>query len=149
MRRLRMVRMIAVVVMLLGWAAAEPVRAGTDVHVGINIGTPPPPPIVMQAPPEVVVVPRTPVYYAPTVPYDVFVYGGHYYTFNAGLWYWSAEYTGPWYHIGIQRVPPRILAVPVAYYKVPPGHWKGHGRPPWAGYGRKHGGHHHDDDDDD
>ena len=137
-------RFVAGIVVLVASLA----RAGTDVHVGINIGTPPPPPVVIQAPPQLVVVPRTSVYYAPEVPYDVFAYGGHYYSFQADTWYWAATYSGPWFSIGLERVPRRVLAVPVAYYKVPPGHWKGRGRPPWAGHGKhkKHKHHHHDDD---
>ena len=118
---------------------------GADVHVGINIGTPPPPPVVMEAPPELVVVPRSPVYYAPRVPEDVFVYYDQYYAYRGGAWYWSGGYQGPWFQIGVERVPRPVLAVPVAYYKGPPGHWKHHGRPPWAGHGKHH---HHDDDDD-
>ena len=128
--------------------AVHPALAA-DIHVGINIGTPPPPPVVIQAPPQLVVVPRTLVYYAPELPYDVFVYYQHYYTYQAGLWYWAADYHGPWFEIDIERVPRRVLAVPVVYYKVPPGHWKHHRRPPWAGHGRGHGEHHHHDDDDD
>jgi hypothetical protein len=119
--------------------------SATNVHVGINIGTPPPP-VVMQAPPQLVVVPRMPVYYAPALPQDVFVYYDQYYAYHADRWYWAAGYQGPWFQIGIERVPPRLLAVPVAYYKVKPRHWKHHGRPPWRGHGRHH---HHDDHDDD
>jgi hypothetical protein len=146
-RTCEIVRAIGVVGMTLALTAApmavSPASA-TDVHVGINIGTPPPPPVVYQAPPQLVVVPRSPVYYAPRIPDDVFVYYDQYYTYRSGFWYWAGGYEGPWFQIGIERVPPRVLAVPVAYYKHPPRHWKHRGRPPWAGHGK----HHHDDDDD-
>jgi hypothetical protein len=109
---------------------------GTDVHIGINIGTPPPPPVVVSAPPQLVVVPRTRVYYAPAVPYNYFYYEGGYYTTNGGVWFYASDFNGPWYHVAVEHVPRRILAVPVAYYKVPPGHMKKH----WHGKhrGRRH-----------
>jgi hypothetical protein len=142
-----MMRRLVAVGLLVG-SVVGPARAGTDVHIGINIGTPPPPPpppppVVIEAPPQLVMVPRTTVYYAPHVPHDVFSYGGHYYMFRTDAWYWAADFRGPWYHIGIERVPPRVLAVPVVYYKAPPRHWHKHGRPPWAHHGKRHGKHHH------
>jgi len=123
-----------------------------DVHVGINIGVPPPPPIVVEAPPPLVVVPHSPVYYAPSVPYNFFYYGGSYYVFHDDHWFSSRSNHGPW--VFVERVPPPVVAVPVGYYKVPPGHLKRHGPPRWVehehghghghGHGRGHG--HHDDD---
>ncbi len=100
-------------------------RAGTDIHIGIQIG----------APPQLVVVPGTPVYYAPQLPYNYFHYGGQYYLFHNDAWFFAATYNGPWAPIAVEYVPPPILRVPVAYYRVPPGHWKEHhkhGPPPWA-----------------
>jgi hypothetical protein len=41
--------------------------------------------------------------------------------------------------IQIGQVPPPVVAVPVEYYKIPPGQLKKHGPPPWAGQG--HGTH--------
>lgn len=93
-----------------------------SMHLGVNIGSPPP----------VVVVPGTPVYHAPNLPYNYFVYGGRYYLFHDDMWLSAVSYNGPWTVISLQRVPPPILAVPVEYYKRPPGHWKKHGPPPWA-----------------
>jgi hypothetical protein len=149
-----MVRWLVAVLAL----AAGPVCAGTDVHIGINVGVPPPPPpVVLEAPPELVVVPSSPVYYAPALPYNVFSYSGHYYLYRDSRWYWAGGWDGPWYSIGIQRVPHYVLNVPVAYYRAPPPGWGRHGRPPWAGgrghyhghgyYGHPHGHgkHGHDD----
>ena len=130
-----------------------------DVHVGINIGVPPPPQVVIEAPPPLVVVPRSPVYYAPELPYNYFYYGGLYYTFHEGAWFSAVSFRGPWGFVAVNRVPRPLLAVPVQYYKVPPGHWKKHHGPPrWArdddhgddrghghGHGRGHGHGHHDD----
>lgn len=135
-----MVRSLLVAGVVLGLASVGDALAA-DVHVGINIGTPPPPPVVIQAPPQLVVVPQAPVYYAPQLPADVFVYYDQYYTYRGGSWFWANGYQGPWFQIAIGRVPPPVLAVPVAYYKHPPRHGKHHGPPPWAGHGK----HHHDD----
>ncbi len=94
-----------------------------SLNLGINIGRPP----------QVVVVPGTPVYQAPSVPYNYFVYHDHYYLFHEGMWLSAVHYNGPWTVIALERVPQPILTVPVNYYKVPPGHWKEkHGPPPWA-----------------
>ena len=93
-----------------------------SVSLGINIASPPP----------VVVVPGTPVYHAPNMRHDYFVYAGHYYLFHEGMWLSATSYNGPWTVIALERVPRPILAVPVEYYKRPPSHWKKHGPPPWA-----------------
>lgn len=101
-----------------------------NLTVGINIGSPP----------QFAVVPGTPVYYAPSVPYNYFFYGGQYYLFHNEVWFSAAYYNGPWTVIALERVPQPILVVPVNYYRVPPGHWKTRsGPPPWApakGYGK-------------
>ena len=89
-----------------------------------------PPPIVIQTPPQLVVVPGTPVYYAPAVNFNYFVYGGHYYVLHNGAWFYAAGYSGPWTYVALEHVPQPVLAVPAHYYKVPPGHWKSGGCPP-------------------
>ena len=115
-----------------------PVQADS-VSIGVNIGSPPPPPppaYVVEAPPQLVVVPGMPVYYAPSLSVNFFAYGGRYYTYHNGAWFGATTYGGPWSFIAVERVPQPVLAVPVAYYKVPPGHMKGGGGPPpWAGHG--------------
>jgi hypothetical protein len=123
---------------------ALPAPAG-DVSVGISIGFPAPPPpvvvgpppvivepppvvvapprpVVVAEPPQIVVVPGSHVYYAPYADFDLFVYGGRYYRFHEGHWFIAASHRGPWRFVVGQRVPAPILAVPVAYYKVPHGH---------------------------
>jgi hypothetical protein len=111
-----------------------------DVSVGINIGFPAPPPVVVgpppvvvappprhvvvAEPPQVVVVPGSHVYYAPYADFDLFVYGGRFYRFHDGHWFIAGSHHGPWRYVVGQRVPPPVLAVPVAYYKIPPGHAK-------------------------
>jgi hypothetical protein len=94
-----------------------------SLSLGINIGGSPPP---------VVVVPHSPVYMAPNLPHNYFVYHRHYYLFHEGAWFSAARYDGPWTVIALERVPRPVLAVPVDYYNRPSGHWKKHGPPPWA-----------------
>ena len=110
-----------------------------NISVGINIGSPPPPPppFVVAAQPQLVVVPGSPVYYAPGLSFNYFAYGGRHYTFHDGSWFVAAGHKGPWTFIAVEKVPQPVLAVPVAYYKVPPGHSKKEGGPPpWAGHGK-------------
>jgi hypothetical protein len=106
------------------------------IHIGIS------------TPPQLVVVPGTSVYYAPDVPVNYFFYHGRYYTVARDTWYTASTYNGPWAVLQIGQVPPPVLAVPVEYYKVPPGHLKKQGPPPWAGQGHqkkgKSHGHGHD-----
>ena len=126
--------------LLLAAAAAMLVAAtsatASDVKINIGLGVPP---MVLTAPPQLVVVPGTPVYYAPDVQANLFFYKGRYYTVANGVWAMAPAYTGPWAVIQIGQVPAPVVAVPVEYYKIPPGQLKKHGPPPWAGQG--HGKH--------
>jgi WXXGXW repeat (2 copies) len=133
LRRLPRVLMLAAAAALL-WSGAS--AAGPDVRIDIGLGVPP---IVHATPPQLVVVPGTSVYYAPDVPSNYFFYKGRYYTVANGVWSRAPAYNGPWAVIQIGQVPPPVLAVPLEYYKIPPGHLKKHGPPPWAGQG--HGPH--------
>lgn len=111
-----------------------PIPGAAQVNIGINIGIPPPPPIVIATPPRLVVVPGTPVLYAPAVPHNYFFYRRKYYVLHDGAWFFAPAHHGPWTFIAAERVPRPLLRVPVAYYKVPPGHLKKHGH----GKGHKH-----------
>jgi hypothetical protein len=106
--------------------------------VNVNIGVPPP--IVVAATPPLVVVPGVPVVsYAPALQVDVFVHNGVWYYPYGGHWYAGPSYRGPWRPVAFAALPPAVVAVPVRYYKVPPGHLKhgGPGGPP--GPGKKKG----------
>jgi hypothetical protein len=87
-------------------------------------------------------IPGTPVYHAPGVPHNYFYYHWQYFLYHQGAWFVAANCNGPWTVIALEHVPKPILAVPVTYYKVPPGHWKkSGGPPPWAaakGPAKKH-----------
>jgi hypothetical protein len=115
---------------LLALTAALPAQAQIRLDIGINLPAPPP----------LVVVPGTPVYYAPGAPANVFFYGHQYWVFNNGGWFVGPSWGGPWAVVAPAFVPVPILRVPMGYYRVPPGHWKGWAReapPRWeAQWGR-------------
>ena len=115
----------------------EAVAGAGDVNVGVHIGipVPPPPRIVLPAPPPVVVVPNTTVSYAPGVDFNLFVYGGRYYTFHDGAWFYATRHNGPWVFTPAERVPRPVVGVPMKYYKVPPGQAMKAAAPPAASGG--------------
>lgn len=122
-------RVVALGALAVGLSAGA-AHAG-DVRIGINIGTPPPvvvapapPTVVLAAPPSVVLVPGTSVYHVPSVAFNLFLFSGRYYTLHNGHWFHSVSYNGPWIVMPADAVPRPVLGVPVAYYRVPPGHAK-------------------------
>jgi hypothetical protein len=123
----------AAAVMLLSGVSA----AAQDIKINIALGATPVPPVVVTAPPQLVGVPGSSVYYAPEASANLFFYKGRYYTLANNVWSTAPVYEGPWVVIQVGKVPPPILAVPVEYYKIPPGHLKQKGPPPWAGHGHK------------
>jgi hypothetical protein len=115
----------------VGPAAADGVRIGIDIGVPSPpavVVVPPPPPVVVAGPPALVIVPGSPVLYAPSVSINLFSYRGRFYSFHEGAWFVATRHGGPWAVIAPARVPQPVLAVPVRYYKVPPGHAKKLGR---------------------
>ena len=128
----RIVTLTAAGVML--WAVAS--AAAQDVKINIGLSGPPLPPLVT-TPPQLVVVPGTSVYYAPEAAANLFFYKGRYYTLVNNVWSTAPAYNGPWVVIQVGKVPPPILAVPMEFYNIPPGHLKQKGPPPWAGHGHK------------
>ena len=144
-----------VVVLLCAVALVSSAPAGADVSVNVDIG---PPPGIFAAPPRVVMVPQTQVYYVPDTSYNVFVYGGRYYSFHNGAWFLAASHGGPWTFVPVEHVPRPLVLVPPRYYKIPTGHAKKmmrgdrdddddrHGKKHGHGHGRGkgHGHHKHD-----
>ncbi len=135
----------------MGAALLAPTVAHAEINIGISVSPPvvvapappvvvapqptvviaPPPPVVVASPPQIVAIPGSGVYYAPGVSYNLFVYHGRYYSFHDGMWF-VAGGPGGWTMIAGEAVPAPVLAVPVTYYRVPPGHAKmgghhGHG----------------------
>jgi hypothetical protein len=112
-----------------GVALSAPATADS-VSIGVNIGVPPPPPpMVFAAPPQLVVIPGSAVYYAPGASMNFFFHSGRYYTLHDGAWFYATKHNGPWAFIKPAHVPAPVLGVPVAYYKIPPGHAKKMGGP--------------------
>jgi len=128
-----------ITLMILGAVfAAQPAHA--DVSIGITIA--PPPALVVATPPQLVAVPSSPVYYVPSANFNLFVYGGRYYSFHNGTWFFAASSGGAWTIIATDRVPQPLLAVPATYYKIPPGQAKktggqSFGPPGHAKHGKK------------
>ena len=112
---------VPIVAMLITAGLVVPAPARSQVSVNVNIGQPPP---VVVARPVLVPVQASPVYYAPSYGADLFLYDGRYYTVRDDQWFSAARVNTPWVAIAIGKVPRQILAVPVAYYRVPPGHLK-------------------------
>ena len=123
---------------LIAASLAVAMPAHSQVSVSVNIGQPPP---VIVAQPVLVPVQASPVYYAPSYGADVFFYEGRYYTVRDDHWFYAARVNTPWMAIAVGRVPRQILAIPVTYYRVPPGHLRqvrggGHCPPGQAKKGR-------------
>jgi hypothetical protein len=117
----------------LGMAFVSP--AAADVDVDIHIGAPaahaapqptlpPPPPPMLVPAPRLSKVPGSAVYYVPGATFNLFVFGDHYYSFHQGVWFHSSTHNGPWTAVALQRVPGPVLAVPMKYYRIPPGQAK-------------------------
>ncbi|MBJ6724994.1 hypothetical protein JFN93_09765 [Geomonas sp. Red875] len=111
---------------LLVTASVAP--AAAEVNLNINLG---PPPIAVAAPPEVVLVPGSQVYFVPGVSFDVFYYGGYWWSPRGDRWYRSPAYNGPWRGVSRRYVPAPIFRVPRDYQRVyyrerhiPYGQWK-------------------------
>ena len=129
-----MTRAIVVVLLLLGalggLLGAMPAQADSR-SIGSNRASPPPPPpplpIVFTAPPKLVLVPGTQVHYAPGLSVNYFAYRGRHFTYHDGSWFVAERYGGLWTYVAVAKVPKAVLAVPVTYYKIPPGHMKGKG----------------------
>ncbi len=118
------------------WSAFS--AAGADVKINIGLGAPAVPPVVVPTPPQLAVVPGTSVYYAPGAPENLFFYKGRYYNLVNNVWSTAPAHNGPWVVIQAGKVPQPVLTVPVEYYRIPPGHMKPKGPPPWAGHGHGH-----------
>ena len=122
---------------------AEPVPPPVVIAPQPVYVAPPPPPVVvvpqpvvihppvLVSPPRIVIVPGTQVYTVPTASYNVFVYGGQYYSFHHGTWFHAPRHGAAWTAVGIHAVPAPVRAVPAKHWKIPPGQEKhgGYDRP--------------------
>jgi hypothetical protein len=113
---------LAAALTALTLAAGHAVAGGVNIGVKVNVA---PPPIVL-APPPLVVVPGSKVHHVPSASFNLFVYGGRYYSFHNGAWFVAAGHRARWVAIAIESLPAPVRAVPVKHYKIPPGHAKKH-----------------------
>ncbi len=111
-------RKTVVLQLVIALAVLAAVPAAAQVSMSINIA---PPPVIFPAPPRVVVIPQSPVAYVPDTSYNVFFFDGRYYSFHEGAWFIAHSHGGPWAFVPVEQVPRPLIAVPVRYYKVPPG----------------------------
>jgi hypothetical protein len=131
-------RLFCLGLMAAGALGLVPIQGTAQINLGITLGPPPPPPIVIPTPPQLVVIPQTQVSYAPALPYNYFFYGGKYYVSHEGAWFAAPAHHGPWAFVAVERVPQPLRRVPVAYYKVPPGHRQEAGWSRERGHGKEH-----------
>lgn len=115
----------------IAFVATTAAVARGEVNVDVHIGAPAPvivaPPPVLVARPHLIAVPGTAVYHVPGAAFNVFVFGGKYYSLHNGAWFVASGHRGKWSAIPAHHVPAPVLAVPVTYYRIPPGHahrWK-------------------------
>src|SRR5262245_33519053 len=78
------------------------------------------PPVIV-SPPRVVIVPGTQVYTVPSASFNVFVYGGQYYSYHHGTWFHSPRHGAAWTPVAVTHVPAQVRAVPAKHWKIPPG----------------------------
>jgi hypothetical protein len=84
-----------------------------------------PPPIIVERP-RMILVPETKVYTTPHVDFNLFLFGGKYYSHHNDHWFVTTKPGAPWTQVVVASVPVEVRGVPVKYYKVPPGHAKKH-----------------------
>jgi hypothetical protein len=104
------------------WLTAIPAPTSAGVNVNIGISIPPPPPLLIPGPPPVMPIPRTYVYYAPTIDVDILFFGGYWYRPYRDHWFRSRSYNGPWLYLQPPHVPRVLLELPPGYRSLPPGY---------------------------
>jgi hypothetical protein len=92
------------------------------VNVNVGIGIPLPPPLVIPVPPPMIPIPRTSVYFPPTIDVDILFFGGYWYRPYQDHWFRARSYSGPWVFVEPRRVPRAVISLPPDYRHIPPGH---------------------------
>lgn len=118
---------LTAVALLLLVVTYQPVEAGVQVGVGVNIGLPA---FSFAAPPAVAVIPGTYAYFVPDAQVDILFYEGRWYRPWRGGWYWATGYNGPWVVAGPNFVPAPLLGLRpgwrervVIHERIPYGHF--------------------------
>ena len=92
------------------------VAAAGDVNMNINLGWPPP--LIVEKP-RVIAVPDTRVYRAPNLEFNVFMFGGKYYSQHNDQWFMTVKVGAPWTPVVYEHVPVEVRAVPVKVLQDP------------------------------
>jgi hypothetical protein len=77
-------------------------------------------PPILVVPPRVVIVPGTQVYTVPSASFNVFVYGGQYYSYHQGTWFQAPRHNTAWTPVAVAAVPVQVRNVPAKHWKIPP-----------------------------
>ncbi len=107
----------AIFIPILSSVAPSP----AEVKVSVGIGIPLPPPLVIRVPPPVIPIPRTNVYFPPTIDVDILFFGGYWYRPYQDHWFRARAYNGPWVFVEPHRVPRAVIDLPPDYRRIPPG----------------------------
>jgi hypothetical protein len=81
-------------------------------------------PPVLMARPTIVLVPGTQVYTVPSASFNVFVYGGRYYSYHHGQWFHAPRHGAAWTPVAVEAVPVQVRTVPAKHWRIPPGQEK-------------------------
>ena len=123
MRRIRQCAAGLAFVLALGMQA--PQASAADVSVGLRVGDRyTGPRVAYVREPDLVMVPGTRVYYTSSSDYDLYRYGGNWYTYYDGGWYRASRPNGPFKFISYQSVPRQVRYVPSEYrsWRTPRGY---------------------------
>ena len=93
-----------------------------EVNVNVGIGIPLPPPLVIPVPPPMIPIPRTYVYFPPTIDVDILFFGGYWYRPHQDHWFRARSYNGPWIFVEPHRIPRAVISLPPDYRHIPPGY---------------------------
>jgi hypothetical protein len=114
MRRIQ--QCAACLAMIIALGIQAPQAKAADVSIGLRIGDRyNGPRVAYVRQPDVVMIPGTRVYYMSSSDYDLYRYGGSWYTYYDGGWYRAPRYNGPFMFISYQSVPRQIRYVPAEY----------------------------------
>ena len=108
----------AIFIILTSSAVPSP----AEVNINVGIGIPLPPPLVIPFPPPMIPIPRTYVYFPPTIDVDILFYGGYWYRPHRDHWFRARSYNGPWVFVEPPRVPRAVIVLPPDYRQIPPGY---------------------------
>ena len=96
----------AIFIILTSLAVPSP----AEVNINVGIGIPLPPPLVIPFPPPMIPIPRTYVYFPPTIDVDILFYGGYWYRPHRDHWFRARSYNGPWVFVEPPRVPRAVIS---------------------------------------